>query len=188
LLLGLRGYATRSFSSGEEFMAAIDRSAGGCILLDLRLPGIDGLAVQTELATRKIDLPIIMLTAHGDVATARAALKSGAFDFLEKPIDDAALQKTIEMAMVRDHETRDHASRRVALQGRLARLTPREREVLDLVVDGRHNREIAAALGISPRTIEVYKARVMDKLQVDRLPDLIRIALDLEISSKRDAP
>ena len=188
LLLGLRGYATRGFARGEEFLATIDRSASGCILLDLRLPGIDGLAVQTELAAREIPLPIIILTAHGDVATARAALKSGAFDFLEKPIDDAVLRATIESALARDHEVRDRASRQAAWQDRLARLTPREREVLDLVVHGRHNREIAAALGISPRTVEVYKARVMDKLQVDRLPDLIRIALDFEISSRRDAP
>ncbi len=186
LLLGLRGYATRSFACGEEFLATIDRSASGCILLDLRLPGIDGLAVQTALAAREIPLPIIMLTAHGDVATARAALKSGAFDFLEKPIDDAVLRATIESALARDHEARDRASRRAGWHERLARLTPREREVLDLVVHGRHNREIAAALGISPRTVEVYKARVMDKLQVDRLPDLVRIALDFELSSGRD--
>ena len=187
LLLGLRGYATRSFARGEELLAAIDRGATGCILLDLRLPGIDGLAVQAELAAREIRLPIIILTAHGDAATARAALKAGAFDFLEKPIDDAVLRATIEAALARDHEARDRASHRAAWQDRLARLTPREREVLDLVIHGRHNREIAAALGISPRTVEVYKARVMDKLQVDRLPDLIRIALDFQLSSTRDA-
>jgi FixJ family two-component response regulator len=184
LLLGLRGYATRSFARGEDFLAAIDGSAGGCILLDLRLPGIDGLAVQTELAAREIRLPIIMLTAHGDAATARAALKSGAFDFLEKPIDDAALRSIIEAALVRDHDVRDRAGRWAAWQSKLARLTPREHEVLDFIVQGRHNREIAAALGISPRTIEVYKARIMDKPQVDRLPDLIRIVLDLEASSR----
>jgi RNA polymerase sigma factor (sigma-70 family) len=184
LLLGLRGYATRSYARGEEFLAAIDRSAGGCVLLDLRLPGMDGLAVQAELAAREICLPIVMLTAHGDAATARAALKSGAFDFLEKPIDDAALRSIIEAALARDHDARDRAGRRAAWKGKLARLTPREREVLDFIVQGRHNREIAAALGISPRTIEVYKARIMDKLQVDRLPELIRIALDLEPSSR----
>jgi FixJ family two-component response regulator len=162
LLLGLRGYATRSFACGEDFLSAIDSRAGGCILLDLRLPGIDGLGVQAELAARDIRLPIIMLTAHGDVATARAALKSGAFDFLEKPIDDTALRTIIEAALSRD------------------------REVLEFIVQGRHNREMAAALGISPRTIEVYKARLMDKLQVDRLPDLIRLALDLGLSPGHD--
>jgi RNA polymerase sigma factor (sigma-70 family) len=186
LLLGLRGHATRSFASGEDFLLAIDSRAGGCILLDLRLPGIDGLEVQAELAARGIHLPIILLTAHGDAATARAALKSGAFDFLEKPVDDTALRTIIEAALSRDRDARERAARRTALQGRLARLTPREREVLEFIVQGRHNREMAAALGISPRTIEVYKARLMDKLQVDRLPDLIRIALDLGLSSSHD--
>jgi FixJ family two-component response regulator len=118
LLLGLRGYATRSFARGEDFLSAIDSRAGGCILLDLRLPGIDGLAVQTELAARAIHLPIIMLTAHGDAATARAALKSGAFDFLEKPIDDTALRSIIEAALSLDRDARDRADRRAALQGR----------------------------------------------------------------------
>jgi len=187
LLLGLRGHATRSFAGGEEFLAAIDPDASGCVLLDLRLPGKDGLAVQAELTTRGIGLPVIVLTAHGDAANARASLKSGAFDFLEKPIDDAALQSIIEEALARDDRTRDQADRRAAWQGRLAKLTAREREVLELVVHGRHNREIAATLGISPRTVEVYKARLMDKLQVDRLPDLIRIALDFEVSSRQDA-
>jgi RNA polymerase sigma factor (sigma-70 family) len=183
LLLGLRGYSTRSFGCGEDFLTAIDRRVGGCILLDLRLPGIDGLAVQAELSTRGVALPIIMLTAHGDVASARAALKAGAFDFLEKPIDDAALNTAIDAALAVEREARDRAGRRAQWHDRLARLTPREREVLDLVVRGRHNREIAAALGISPRTVEVYKARVMDKLQADRLTDLIRVAVDLELSS-----
>ncbi len=145
--------------------------------------GIDGLEVQAELAARGIALPIIILTAHGDVATARAALKAGAFDFLEKPIDDALLRATIEAALARDLEARRPADLRTALQAKLARLTPREREVLERVVRGRHNREIAAELGISPRTVEVYKARVMHKLQVDRLPDLIRFALALDLTA-----
>jgi len=186
LLLGLRGYVTRSFARSKDFLAAVDRSAHGCILLDLRIPDMDGLEVQAELAAREIKVPIIMLTAHGDVATARAALKAGAFDFLEKPIDDALLRTTIDAALARDRETRNRADQQTVLQARLARLTPREREVLELVVHGRHNREIAAQLSISPRTVEVHKARVMDKLQVDRLPDLIRIALGLDLSSGRD--
>jgi RNA polymerase sigma factor (sigma-70 family) len=180
LLLGLRGYATREFASGEEFLGAVGSPVHGCILLDLRMPGIDGLAVQHELAARNVNLPIVILTAHGDVATARAALKAGAFDFLEKPFDDAVLRTTIEAALARDQETRSRATQLAALQAKLARLTTREREVLELVVRGRHNREIAVELGISPRTVEVYKARLMDKLQVDRLPDLIRIVLELE--------
>ena len=186
LLLGLRGYATRGFARSKDFLSVVDRSARGCILLDLRIPDMDGLEVQAELAAREIKVPIIILTAHGDVATTRAALKAGAFDFLEKPIDDSLLRATIEAALTRDLETRNRADQQTVLQAKLARLTPREREVLDLVVHGRHNREIAAELSISPRTVEVYKARVMDKLQVDRLPDLIRIALDLDPSSGRN--
>lgn len=186
LLLGLRGYATRGFTRAKDFLSAVDRDARGCILLDLRMPDMDGLEVQAELAAREIRLPIIMLTAHGDVATARAALKAGAFDFLEKPFDDALLRTTIDAALTRDLATRDRADLQMVWQARLARLTPREREVLELVVNGRHNREIAAELGISPRTVEVYKSRVMDKLQVDRLPDLIRIALGLDLPSNRD--
>jgi RNA polymerase sigma factor (sigma-70 family) len=186
LLLGLRGYAARAFARGEDFLSAVDRSAHGCLLLDLRMPGMDGLQVQAELAAREITLPIIILTAHGDAATARTALKAGAFDFLEKPIDDAVLRATIEAALARDLEARNRAEHQMALRARLARLTPREREVLEFVVHGRHNREIAAELGISPRTVEVYKARIMDKLQVDRLSDLIRIVLGLNLGSGRD--
>ncbi|MHB8494311.1 MAG: response regulator transcription factor [Casimicrobiaceae bacterium] len=179
LLLGLRGYATRTFASGDVFLAEIDASASGCILLDLRMPGVDGLAVQSALAARGIGMPIIVLTAHGDAASARAALKAGAFEFLEKPVDDALLGKTIEAALARDAQERALAGRREVLRRQLERLTPREREVLDRVVRGQHNREIALEFGISPRTVEVHKARIMDKLQVERMPELIHIAIEL---------
>jgi RNA polymerase sigma factor (sigma-70 family) len=179
LLLRLRGYATLSFAGAKAFLEAIDASARGCILLDLRMPDTDGLEVQSRLSAAGIGVPVIILTAHGDVATARAALKAGAFDFLEKPIDDALMLKTIEAALARDAEVRVREDRRATVLRQLARLTPRERQVLKLVVDGHHNREVARVLGISPRTVEVYKARVMDKLQVDRLPDLIRLTIDL---------
>ncbi len=179
LLLGLRGYATRTFASGDAFLGEIDGSAAGCILLDLRMPGLEGLGVQSELASRGIAMPIIVLTAHGDAASARAALKGGAFEFLEKPVDDALLGKTIEAALAQDAQERALAGRREALRRQLERLTPREREVLDRVVRGQHNREIALEFGISPRTVEVHKARIMDKFQVERMPELIRIAIDL---------
>jgi RNA polymerase sigma factor (sigma-70 family) len=180
LLLGLRGYAIRAFASGKEFLDSIGPAAEGCVLLDLRMPGMDGLAVQRRLAERNVRIPLVILTAHGDVPTVRSTLKAGAFDFLEKPIDDSALTATIEAALARDAEARTQTSRLAELRARLDRLTAREREVLDLVVRGRHNREIAADLGISSRTVEVYKARMMEKLQVQRLPDLVRMMLDLE--------
>jgi RNA polymerase sigma factor (sigma-70 family) len=181
LLLGLRGYKTRSFARGEDFLATMDPAARGCVLLDLRMPDVDGIAVQAVLAARGITLPVIILTAHGDVASARAALKGGAFDFLEKPIDDTLLLRTIDAALGRDASARIESERSDALRRQVARLTPRERQVLAAVIDGRHNREIAAELGISPRTVEVYKARLMDKLQIDRLPELIRLALEFQL-------
>jgi RNA polymerase sigma factor (sigma-70 family) len=184
LLLGLRGYKTRSFARGEDFLAAIDSASRGCVLLDLRMPNVDGIAVQAALAARGIRLPVIILTAHGDVASARTALKGGAFDFLEKPIDDTLLMATIDAALGRDASARIEGERSDALKRRVARLTPRERQVLGAVIDGRHNREIAADLGISPRTVEVYKARLMDKLQIDRLPELIRLALELRLADE----
>ena len=179
LLLHLRGYSSVCFPDGSDFLAAVDTTARGCILLDLRMPGIGGLEVIAGLAARSIDIPVIILTAHGDVATTRAALQAGAFDFLEKPIDEGPLLKTVAAAIARDAEIQVQKDRRAAIHRQISRLTPRERQVLKLVVDGHHNREVARELGISPRTVEVYKARVMDKLQVDRLADLIRLALDL---------
>jgi RNA polymerase sigma factor (sigma-70 family) len=185
LLLRLRGYRTRLFASGEALLDAITPDAHGCIVLDLRMPGASGLAVQATLQARGIALPVNVLTAHGDAASARAALKAGAFDFLEKPIDDHTLVSTIEAAHRANLQARASARRREDVERRIARLTPREREVLGYVVAGRHNREIAAELHISPRTVEVYKAKLLDKLQVERLPDLIRIALELGLAEHR---
>ena len=182
ILLRLHGYAPVSFATGEEFLAAIDKDGlrtGGVILLDLRLPGISGAQVQTELAARGIRWPIVMLTAHGDVTSARNALKAGASDFIEKPIQENVLLGALAHAASQQREADSDAARKADVERRLARLTPREREVLAMVVEGRHNREVAQVLGISPRTVEVYKARVMDKLDVDRLPDLIRLTLTL---------
>jgi len=130
------------------------------------------------LKARGVGLPVIILTAHGDAGNARAALKAGAFDFLEKPVDDTLLIEMIEAATRVEAETHAATTERAQVERRMQRLTPRERQVFDLVVAGRHNREIAASLAISPRTVEVYKARMMDKLQVDRLPDLIRLSLN----------
>lgn len=179
LLLGLRGYATQSFATAEAFLEAVDAQHAGCVLLDLRMPGMDGLAAQARMAARGITMPIIVLTAHGDAASARASLKAGAFDFLEKPADEALLVKTIEAALAAAAEARASAERREAFLWRLGRLTPREREIFDHIVRGRHNREIAVDLAISPRTVEVHKARLMDKLGVDRMAEMYRMAMDL---------
>jgi RNA polymerase sigma factor (sigma-70 family) len=137
---------------------------------------MSGLELQAALVERGIALPVIIVTAHGDVAATRQALKAGAFDFLEKPIDAEQLLAGIAKAMASNAEARQRIVQSDALRQRFARLTEREREVFEFVVGGRHNREIAAELGISARTVEVYKSRMMQKLQVERLPDLIRIA------------
>ena len=177
LLLELRGFRSRSFASAEAFLSAYAPELRGCVIIDLRMPGMGGAALQEQLAARGAALPVIIVTAHGDIAAARNALKGGAVDFIEKPIDDEQLIAAIRAALDREAEQRAGMTRAADLARRLERLTARERQVMDLVVAGRHNREIAGELGISPRTVEVYKARLMEKLQVRRIPDLIRLAL-----------
>lgn len=179
LLLSLKGFATRTFDRAEAFLAAAEPGLSGCALIDLRMPGMSGLGLQRELADRGIELPLIFITAHGDVTATRQALKGGAVDFIEKPIDDAELLAAIEAACARDAARRNARTQVAQFKALLARLTPREREILDRVVAGEHNREIALALGISARTVEVHKARVMDKLQIERMPELVRAMLSL---------
>ena len=179
LLLRLHGFETRPFASGEAFLDWAGTESVDCVLLDLRMTGLSGPDVQAALAERRLAYPIIMLTAHGDVATTRAALKAGAFDFIEKPFDDAVLLRTIGAATQASAAQRLRAAREARFARDVGRLTAREREVLGHVLNGRHNREIAALLAISPRTVEVHKARIMDKLGVDRLPELMRLALEM---------
>ena len=175
LLLGLHGYDVRGYASGEAFLDAVDGAAPGCALIDLRLPGLSGSAIQEALRERGVNLPVVVITAYGDVAATRAAFKAGAVDFIEKPIDDAQLLAAVRAALDRNGSTRDAAMPADESGDLLGRLTDRERQVLDAVLAGRHNREIGAALGISPRTVEVYKSRMMEKLRVRRVPDLVRL-------------
>jgi len=177
LLLGLHGYQTQAFASAEDFLSAWRPERDGCLLLDLKMPGMDGLALQARLNALGSHLPLVVITAHGDVAAARAALKAGALDFLEKPIDDVLLLELVAEVMARARQATVSASQATDLDERIARLTPREREVMELAADGLNNREIAARLTISPRTVEVYKARMMEKMQVRRLSELIRLVL-----------
>jgi two-component system response regulator FixJ len=177
LILSLKGLQTQLFSSAEDFLEAYRPEWRGCILTDLQMPGMSGLDLQQALHERGILLPVVVLTAHGDVPTTRVAMKGGAFDFLEKPINDEVLLDVLKNAIREDIHRHAAESAEDALRSRLARLTPREREVLDLLVEGLSHREIAARLTISPRTVEVYKARMMEKLQCRSLAELIRAAL-----------
>jgi len=177
LLLGLQGRAVAIFADAESFLTAYQPSWRGCLLIDIRMPGMDGLALQRRLLEIGCKMPAIIMTGHGDVDSARAAFRSQAVDFLEKPIDNAKLTSAIEEAFARQTNVQDEDRERAASELLLAHLTPREREVMELVVLGRHNREIADELGISGRTVEVHKARVMEKLRVDSIADLVRLSL-----------
>lgn len=188
MLLTLHRLRVAVFASGEEFLDAYRADWSGCVLLDLRMPGIGGLEVQQRLKQRGDNPPLIILTAHGDVASARAALKAGAVDFLEKPIDDHVLIDVIEQALQSDQRRRDAAQRMQQLRERGSRLTTRERQVMALLAEGRHNRDIGAALAISPRTVEIYKSRMMEKLQARSLADVIRIHLAENVDPNSRGP
>lgn len=175
LLLSLRGYRTATFASAEDFLEALRPEWKGCLVADIRMPGMSGLDLQRELKRRGVTLPVVIVTAHGDVATAREAFKSDAVDFLEKPFDEEAPVAAVEAAFARE---RAHVSREEAARDRdalLARLTEREREVALLLAEGLHNVEVAERLAISPRTVEVHKARVLAKLGARNLAEVIRI-------------
>jgi FixJ family two-component response regulator len=175
LVLGLSGYGTRAFASAEEFLAICRPGISGCLISDLRMPGMSGLELQKSLTDRGINIPIIFTTAFGDVASTRTALKGGAVDFLEKPVNEEMLLKLVAEALTKHSESEEAAAERRAAAQRLELLTTRERQVLDRVVAGRHNREIAVELTISARTVEVYKARIMAKLGVTRIPELLKM-------------
>jgi RNA polymerase sigma factor (sigma-70 family) len=162
LMLSLSGYPTALFADAESFLAAWQAGWAGCVIADLRLPGASGIELQAELRRRGSPLPFVIITAHGDVASARAAFQAEAVDFLEKPFDDAQVRAAIESAFSREKLR----LRREAESARLAGLTPREREVLEQAAQGLHAKEIGARLGISARTVEVHKTRIMEKLGV----------------------
>ena len=177
LLLGLQGYPVVMFGDAESFLAARRPDWRGCLLVDIRMPGMDGLSLQRHLRESECLMPVIVMTGHGDVESARQAFRSDAIDFLEKPLDHERLAAAIDEAFVRQAAAQEAEQDREAFARLLQGLTPREREVMELIVSGRHNREIAAQLGISPRTVEVHKARTMEKLRVRTVPDLVRLNL-----------
>ena len=177
LMLGLAGYSTRLFADAESFLVAFDPAWAGCVVADLRLPGLSGTQLQARVRQRGSAIPFVIITAHGDVPAARAAFRSQAVDFIEKPFDDAQLRSAIDTAFALESERLGSAELRRADHEKLARLTPREREVLDHAVSGLHAKEIAAALGISPRTVEVHKTRIMEKLEVRNIAELVRFRL-----------
>lgn len=179
LLLGLQGYSVSMFADAESFLGAYRIDWAGCMLIDIRMPGMDGLALQQWLVNKGCLMPVIIMTGHGDVGSARQAFRAQAVDFLEKPVDQAKLIEAICDARAKFTAVRTENTSSVDLTNRLAVLTPREREVMELVVAGRHNRDIADELGISVRTVEVHKTRLMSKLAADGVADLVRLSLGI---------
>ena len=175
-LLGLRGYRIALFATAEAFLQALNPEWVGCVMTDLRLPGMSGLQLQEALKERGVALPVIVITGHGDIAAARAAFRSNAVDFLEKPFEDDLAIQAIDAAFLRETDRLSGSRLAARKEAIWADLTERERGVARLVVQGIHNKEIASMLGISPRTVEVHKARVMEKSGARNLADLIRIA------------
>lgn len=177
LLLGLNDLRVQVFASAEDFLATCRKEWHGCLLLDLRMGGMDGLTLQRALIQRDIHLPVVIITAHGNLAAARVAFKAGAVDFLEKPVTEAVLLAAVREALLQGAQQRARSSVQEEARTLLALLTPREKEVMERLAQGLSSRDVAERLGISPRTVEVYKARMMEKLGARRLPDLIRLWL-----------
>jgi two-component system response regulator FixJ len=174
------GYRVESHVSGVAFLKEAKSAERGCVLLDVRMPEMDGLEVQQEMAKRGIDMPVVILTGHGDVGVAVKAMREGAVNFIEKPYEKEELLRAIEEAYVRLDRNHDKDLKTGEAKVRLASLTGRERDVLDGLVAGNPNKTIAYDLGISPRTVEIYRANMMEKLRVRSLSEALRIAFIAE--------
>lgn len=170
------GLRAQVYASVEEFLQAYDDSQLGCLVLDIRMPGESGLVLQERLIAKGAMIPIVFITGHGSIRASVQAMKYGAVDFLEKPFDDQTLLDAIHRALASAAERRRSESLRADAQARLARLTPREREVMLHVVAGLANKQIAHRLGTTEQTVKVHRGRVMDKMQADSLPDLVVLA------------
>jgi two-component system response regulator FixJ len=180
-LLDAAGFRVVTYQSASDFLA-VAAALSGCVLLDIRMPKIDGFEVQSRLLELNADLPVIVMTGQADVPSAVRAMKAGAVDFIEKPCDDDVLVETIEVALTRPTQGEQERERAQAAR-RIARLSPREREVLDALVNGQPNKVIAYDLGLSVRTVEVHRARMMERLGVRQLAEAVRLAILSRLSS-----
>ncbi|WP_438752321.1 response regulator transcription factor [Pararhizobium sp. O133] len=175
-LLICSGYNAQTYRTAEDFLTMHDPDAPGCVVLDVDLPGMDGFGIQNELWSRNHARPLIFLTGCGDIPTTVRAMKAGAIDFLTKPVDAASLLAAIDQALQLDEKSRQKALQRRLVEQRLASLTPREREVFGCVVAGQLNKQIAAELGTVEKTVKVHRGRMMEKMCVRTVADLVRLA------------
>lgn len=178
-LLEIHGFSTRVYQSGNEFLSKVDPAVPGCALVDLRMPGLDGIGLLQKMAESNIRVPVVMMTGFGEVATAVKAMKAGAADFLEKPLDEAELLTILNRLVANSQVSAELEELKAQGQARLSRLTEREHDVFKGLVVGKTNKGIALDLGISPRTVEIHRARVMEKLEARTLSDVVRLALAL---------
>ena len=174
-LLQTRGFEVRAFESAPKLLAAIDKGTRGCVLSDVRMPEMDGLELQRRLAGHM--LPVVVMSGHGDIPMAVQAMRDGAVDFVEKPYSDETILDVVTRAANQVEQRVRTVGGKAEAEARLARLSPREREVLDRLVEGLQNKAIAHALDISPRTVEIHRANVMEKMEARSLSDLVRMAL-----------
>lgn len=179
ILMRSVGLRFESFGSADEFLERYDSDCTGCLVLDIRMPGIGGLELQNRLIDLGSTLPIIFITAHGDVPMAVEAIQKGAFDFIQKPFRHTDLLDRVQGALKAEAERRTEREKRSDVSERIGRLTRREREVMDLVVTGKANKVIAHELGVSQRTVEIHRARVMTKMDAQSLADLVRMNLEV---------
>lgn len=185
-LLESAGLETKGFSSARDFLDGADPDTPGCILLDVKMPGMSGLDLQKELADRSISLPIIFITGHGTVPMSVRAMKAGAVDFLQKPFDEQDLFQAIDHAMERDRQARLKTENLKEIRDLIDSLSPREYQVFTLLVSGMLNKQVAYTLGITERTIKAHRRRVMEKMQADSLADLVRYAEKLGLEKTSD--
>jgi two-component system response regulator TtrR len=180
-LMESNGIAVHTYATAMEFIEGYDPHTPSCLVLDLRLPGMSGLELQDYLKKRGIEMPIVFVTAHGDVATAVTALKGGAVDFIEKPFDYRQVLSIIEKAFQRDAENRDRRVRHLRAASRMAVLTERERAVLQRVIEGKQNKVIAGELDISVKTVEFHRSKLMKKMGVDSVAELVQLTLGFSL-------
>jgi FixJ family two-component response regulator len=183
LLMKSIGLQAQISASAPEFLAQFDPEQPGCIVLDVRMPGMSGLELQQQLNLRGATIPVIFITGHGDIPMAVEAMQHGAFDFLPKPFRDQDLIDRVQRALQADTENRDKLKQKDAIRARFDSLTPREREVLELVTQGKANKVMAGDLGVSQRTIEIHRARVMEKMEARSLAELVRMTMDLNVTA-----